>query len=88
MYLKLYTKTNCPQCFPVDRFISHHRLKVIRINIDKQPEAANELIARGMRSMPGLFLMDKHEHIVSHSNGRKAALDIYQWSKRYDLAHN
>lgn len=56
----VYTSTFCPHSWSVERFLKSNDIPIKLINIDKDPEARQEVMAlnRGFASVPTLIFPD------------------------------
>ena len=56
----VYTSTFCPHSWSVERFLKAHDVAIKLVNIDKNPQARQEVMAvnRGYASVPTLIFPD------------------------------
>jgi len=52
MRITIYTRNDCVQCHATKRAIESRGLEFDLVNLDTQPEAIEELRARGFRQLP------------------------------------
>ena len=80
MKLDVYTKTICPQCYPVKAYLKRNGIEHEMHNIEEDETAYNKVKELGFQSAPVLILSDENG-IVKSSSGRNAALAIMEWHK-------
>ncbi|MBB3808810.1 glutaredoxin 3 [Pseudochelatococcus contaminans] len=60
--ITIYTKEWCPYCVRAKALLSSKNASFTEIDIEKHPEARDEMIARagGRTSVPQIFIGDRH----------------------------
>lgn len=57
--LKIYSKTNCPQCEQAKALLTAKGVEFEVVNVEQTPGAREWLLEQGHRSVPQLYLDDK-----------------------------
>lgn len=55
MTLKVYSKSNCPQCVRAKAILKNMNITYDEINIEEDSEAMNFLLSQGLRSLPQVY---------------------------------
>lgn len=50
--IKVFSKSNCPQCRMVKKFLNEHELDYNEVNIEEQPEAREYLMNMNLKTVP------------------------------------
>ncbi len=57
----MYTRTVCPYCDQAKALLKRHGIAIQEINIDLEPQRAQEMIERSQRrTVPQIFINDEH----------------------------
>lgn len=78
--ITMYTSSFCPYCIQAKRLLNNKGIEFIEINVGKEPELRQEMIAKSQRStVPQIFNRDKHigdctELFAFETNGELDAL--------------
>lgn len=54
--IKVYSKNNCPQCMFTKMMLNNEGHEYTEVNIDEDKEARDELVSKGYRSAPVVFV--------------------------------
>jgi len=53
--LTIYSKNNCPFCDRAKQLLESKGISYIEVNIEREPEARQLLVDKGLRSVPQIF---------------------------------
>lgn len=75
--ITVYTRTTCAYCVQVKRYLDMKQHTYDVVNLDEQPEKADEIIAKsGARTVPVVLVRDENGHediAVGWNPGKLAA---------------